>query len=300
MELMTFIKSLLPFMKKDQVIEDLAVTLREMETHVIPSYDNAIKTYEKLRLKSKEGISLNKVFYTGFKGRTGAALNLIVSIQKSLPNVLANIRSLEELASKELDTDIVAEGISAKKANLIQLSTYASFISSFSMDVIEYITFFETQAISKDPSEDSIPKYRLQYIQDNILNYGRLLLLFSGSGRDFLSDFEKIPDITITSNNYSAASGIYNDRRLNPYGASLTQRFESSPIYHIRLVITEWQTARYKANEEKKQYLQLKLLELETELQNNPNLGLQKEIIYTRNRIDRIEADLKEMRESYQ
>lgn len=300
MELMTFIKSLLPFMKKDQVLEDLAVTLREMETLVIPSFDNAIKTYEKLRLKSKESNALDKIFYTGFKGRTGAALNLIVSIQKTLPNVLANMRSLEELAEKELDVDIIADGISAKKANLIQLSTYASFISSFSMDVIEYITFFETRAISKDPSEDSIPKYRLEYIQENTLNYGRLLLLFSESGRDFLNDFDKIPDIVITSNNYNAASGIYNDRKLNPYGVNLTQRFEASPIYHFRLLLTEWQTARYKANEEKKQYLQLKLLELQTELQDNPNPGLQKEILYTRNRIDRIEADLKEMRESYQ
>jgi hypothetical protein len=69
----------------------------------------------------------------------------------------------------------------AKKAILARACEHLSFLSRYSLDVMNHISAAET---TKDqPLEHSLSKAGIEYIESNILTYAQLLTIYSKPAR---------------------------------------------------------------------------------------------------------------------
>jgi hypothetical protein len=299
----SYLSSLLPFFKKDTVLEDLRITKDELEA-VIKSYQEAETVFKAGRFKNEKTTRLAKDYQLGITNKLGSR-NFINDITKRLENVYDNVLTVELLLDKTLEKDIIKDGLTAKKASLIQAANYSSFISRFSYDVLNYVYVLETEQTekllkSKDVEGTSeLPPAKINYIISNISSFGRLLDVLGLPNKEFVKVIDDLPDVVVNEKTIVSLDGVYGESNLTPFSSQLAKGFmEMGPIYHFRIAIAEWQARRYKANQDKKQLLELRKLNLEMENDKNPSPKVQAEIEYLATRIGNVEYSMKQMEEA--
>jgi hypothetical protein len=286
--------------EKDRVLEDIRVTSGELDSVIIPSYGYAADFFRTSKLRSDKNKELSSQFYRNFDDKSvSKQASFIGDIQKRLSNVKLNLEYVQGTLENVAERDMINEGLTAKKAVLIRAVEHMSYISRYSGDLLNYVYSYEAAGTGATVDESmAVSVTTVRNIEKNIGNYARLLSKYGQPNKDFSKEMELIPDIVLSTRGSEAIRGMYNETEVDPYASAMTVGFTYSPIYHIRMVVAEWQANRYKANKDKKKVLELRLLHLkmQTDQKNDPKL--QQEIEYTQNRIDKIEHYLREVEDS--
>lgn len=296
MKLLSFVKALLPRIEKNTVIEDMRITIAELENIVLASYTTAADHFKLNKFKSKILIELNNDFFRNFSSGGVKQPNYIAEINKALSNVKLNAVYIESLLEELFERDIINEGLSAKKAILLRSASNLSFISRYMVDLLNYTYVVEAAEISGTKPE--LSKATLKHIKSNFSKFARLYSDFAMDNKRYESLIGKIPEVILSSKNENALKGMFTDKDMDPFESRHLQGFTASPIYHLRLTIAEWQASRYKANKDKKKVLELRLLHLSLLMDDKKDAKLEKEIDYVQNRVDKISRYLQEVEES--
>lgn len=293
-----FLETLLPRLNKSKVAEDIRITRGELENIVEPTYKEAVRFFTNSKsIKSEDlkeitvsfmrNIDNNVFIFDTYKNRKRE--NIVLSINDRIPNLIKNTKEIESKIEDLFEKDIIRDGLTAKKAALLRAAEYLSFISRYSIDLINYIYNEELYTRSLDDSYKDMPPIKVNLIKNNITNYANLLNFFSIDPEEFKDRYNKIPDIFVNIKEYTKISAVYEENILNPVSAPTITGFEYSPIYHIGMLWAEWQASRYKAYSEKKQMLELKRLALDLEDSDRKDPKIQKQIKILNERITEFE-----------
>lgn len=308
MNIISYLKSLLPSFKKDRVLEDSRIVKTELETVSIISYVEAEKVFTGWTFKSKQMQDYIKIFNRNFKPGAGfgAKDNIVTSIRKALEKLLETHGVVEDKLQTHLEDVIMTEGVTCLKANLLQMLEGISFISKYSYKFLNYIYIVETST-QNDQNEAEFIKSNLSpadiaYIESSFVYFTVLLSTLAKSKQEIEKIIEKIPDILINSTNADAISSTIGHDKLSPMSNhGLIQgpnpTIFNNPIYHIGLMVAEYQANRYKLSKETKKVLELRLLNLQLIQQKNPDAKLEKEIEYIQSRIQGLDFKIKKMEE---
>lgn len=297
MNLLTFLGSMLSRLRKDEVMEDLRITAGEFERLVIPAYDEAAKFFKSNKFECKDLQEAIKGFYRNYKGER-ADKNIIVEIHSRLPNLCKNLDYISEQNEALLSSDILKDGLTAKKAIMVRAAEQMSFISRYAMDFLNYVMVCETLARGEQ-AERSAPIVE-QKIIANIINFARLLTVYGQDPAEFQELLVDLPDVIVNEKNYGALAAVYSSNKIDPLESVVMQGFESNPIYHMRLVVAEWQANRYKVYKDKKRMLELRLLQLKMIDDKNLDPKIEREIEYIQNRVEGLEYKMAKMEHSVQ
>lgn len=308
MNIISYLKSLLPSFKKDRVLEDARIVKTELETVSIVSYQEAEKVFTGWTFKSKQMQDYIKIFNRNFKSSSGFGSkdNIVTSIRKALEKLLETHGVVEDKLQTHLEDVVAAEGITCLKANLLQMLEGISFISKFSYKFLNYIYIVETSAQSEGNEveyiKNNLSPSDIAYIENSFVHFVILLATLSKSRQEVEKVIEKIPDIVITSLNADAINSTISQDKLNPLSPhgliqSNSSTVFNNPIYHVGLMVAEWQANRYKLSKETKKVLELRLLNLQLINQKNPDAKLEKEIEYIQSRIQGLDYKIKKMEE---
>lgn len=295
MRLSDFISSILPRLRKDEVLEDLRITAGELANVVTPAYVDANKYFKSSKFESPEAQEAIKTFYRNYKAdRTNK--NIVVEIHDRLPNLLKNLQFVSEQNDDLLERDILKDGLTAKKAILLRAAEQLSFISRYSIDLLNYLLVVET--LKKGGHAERAAPIIEKKLIDNVVNFGRLLAVYGKDPEDFVEVFDTLPEVVVNEKTYAALAAAYSADKLDPMETLLMSGFEANPIYHIRLIVAEWQADRYKVYKDKKRMLELRLLQLKMMDDKNPDPKIEREIEYVQNRIEGIEFKMAKMEKS--
>lgn len=295
MRLSDFISSILPRLRKDEVLEDLRITAGELANVVTPAYVDANKYLKSSKFDSPEAQEAIKTFYRNYKAdRTNK--NIVVEIHDRLPNLLKNLQFVSDQNDDLLERDILKDGLTAKKAILLRAAEQLSFISRYSIDLLNYLLVVET--LKKGGQAERAAPIIEKKLIDNVVNFGRLLAVYGKDPEDFVEVFDTLPEVVVNEKTYAALAAAYSADKLDPMETLLMSGFEANPIYHIRLVVAEWQADRYKVYKDKKRMLELRLLQLKMLDDKNPDPKIEREIEYIQNRIEGIEFKMAKMEKS--
>lgn len=300
MKIMAFVKSLLPRLDKDDVLEDITVTKTELKTGVLPSLASAKTCFKAMGIKSDQALALQKTFYTNFTVRgLKRQENLISEMAEAFPKVLANLEYIETQVEDLFNRDILREGLSARKAILLRSAEQISFLTRFSIDVLNLIYVYEARAKNTELIEGFEGSDRVrEMVEKNIFIFALLLKTYSQSDEDFKKVIFELPDTVINSQTEATVISVYKEHELDPMSSAMVQGFEGNPIYHLRLIFAEWQANRYKNFSDKKRMLELRLLHLKMLNEDKSSPGLEKEIEYIQGRVEDLDYKLKKMEEA--
>lgn len=298
--MLEFIKKLLPRIQKVDILEDIRITKSEIDKILTPSYNQAAIYFKTNKPKSKEYEYLANIFFTNINAKlTKRAINIVSQINEALPNISKNISYLESVIEEQMEKDVIRDAISARKSLLIKNVSELAMISRFAIDLLDYIYIKETD--NKFSESNEITPEKENIIRNQIGVFARLIVQYSLKPEDYKEIVNSFVDIILNGKNNLISKKVYeNTSRDNPFFTVTPEAvsyFTYSPIYHIRLYIANWQVTRYKANEDKKRMLELRLLNLQSNSDNSSDPKIEKEIEYLQNRIERLESELRKMEE---
>lgn len=301
MKIDQFFKSLLPSFSKDTVLEDCRITKGEIRETVKPAYDEAAKLMKNWKFKSPEVERLAKDFGQ-FVNRTHG--NIVVTLEQKIPAVLENLDEVEELIKQTYADEVAAGGITYLKAQLLQFVEGASFFAKYSRALLNFIYVHESAPYVQESDEqydavqESLIPAEVAYIQNNFQSFCVVLNALSGSSGDIKKQLAEVPDIVITDDNAKTLPHSVGQAKLDPLKFGFIPVF-LNPIYHVRIAIAEWQIEQYKLAQRELQMLQMRKLNLEKLVQNQPNPVLQQKIGEAERAIHGLKAKIAKMEKDY-
>lgn len=288
MSLVTYLKSLVRTIGKEDLFEDIRITKKELSDKLIPLYTDAATYFASHTMKSGHVTSLNGEFMrTAGKGE--GHKNMFSYIAAALPKILSNLDVLADAIDKSLDTKLVTEAASLRQAMLIKDLDLISFASNYSFRLLTFVYKMEGDEIKASSFDDlNMPPPLVKMIITNIFTYARILKTFGVSSEKFYTNLMDLRDIPLDANSIEAMKTLEENSLIKELDTLTPVGFEGNPIFHFRLMIAEWQANRYKLNQETKQYLELKLMTLKMANEKTSDPKIEKEIEYIASRIDKL------------
>lgn len=294
MEIFEFIKKLLPSISKDQISEDLRITIANLENQCLPTYGEAANYFKSSPIKAKKNIDLERTFYKNLDSNgVSKQINIVSEIHLRLGFIKENALYVQDQLDKIFERDVITEGITVKQTHYVRAAEAFYFIANYSLDLLKYIIHQETENIN-DKANDNIElsKFNIKLVEKNINDFAMMLSNYGVPKDKFQKLLTEVPDVVINSSTIETLSGIYKERQVDPFTKGLVSNFTKNPIFHIRTIIAEYQNNKYKSNKEKKKELDLRLLYLNSVKDKELNPVLEKEIMITQQRVDKLDSSI--------
>ena len=296
MNIINFIRGLLPRFDKSRVMEELRVTISELEQTVIPSYSAAAEYFKQTKLKSKNNLERSSIFYRNCDVSGGKQATFIGDIARRLEFIKANAEYVLESLEKTLEHDVLSSALNAQKALLIRAASDISFVSRYSLDLLTVV--YSIEAIERDKEvvgSVGVLLNQVARVDQRLIQFARILSDYGIPLAKFEKLIGSVPEVIINDSTIDSLKGLYQGKQIDPMSNVGVSNFQGSPILWIKMNIAEWQAHRYKVNKEKKKGLELRLLHLKELQKGQNNPRLEKEIEYIQERVEKMSYEMNEM-----
>lgn len=275
MNVTKYLRSLLPNFDKVRVMEEIRITRGEIKDVTEPLYHKAAPFITKWTVKSPEV----KELITTFNRFVHPNGNAFTYIQKSFPAILENLDEVEAMIEQIYSDEVAGSGLTFLKSNLLQFVECASFVSRYARKLLIYVYIHET-AEYKDGGTvltDSLTPFESDWIKSNFVPFCQALMATSGQKAKLKKELDDIPDIVVTEDNADSLGKTMGQSKLDPLNMGFIPVW-LNPIFHVRMMVAEWQSARYKQAREELAVLQLRQINLEQLQDGKPDAAVQKKI----------------------
>lgn len=296
-----FIKTLLPHLDKNNVLEDLRITSKELSDTVMPSFASAVDVFNTNKLRSGNNKDLGQVFFRNYDGsKSSKTPTFIHEINSKLNNVKKNLTYLDSQVKVLFSRDILSEGLTAKKAILLRAVENMSFLTRYAGDLLTLVYINESKEVatkSESEVEGMLPIVEAR-ITKNISAFAKSLSQAGTKPEEFIAAIGKIPDVYVSPTSSGVLGSVYGIFSLDPFLLNSHKKgFIGNPIYHFQMLIAEYQVNRVKQDIEKKKSLELRKMHLELLLADTGDAALEKQISVIQERIDDLEFKIRKAEE---
>lgn len=295
MQILNFIKKLLPRIERSHVAEDLRTTEKELTTIVIPCYQHAVEAFKVIKLESVESKAMSTEFYHNFNLRKAMkSLNFVSDINSRLKNFQANVVQIQSLLDTVLDKDIIREGLTVRSAFVLRAAGNMSFMSRYLLSLLNYIYMAEAAHRNAEVVEAlQISKAEQNFVRVNFIRFTKLYSEYAINSEEFGRLLSSVPEVYVNDKTAAAAKALL-EVNSDPLEKTGFSNFVGSPIYKVRLMFAQWQNDRYESAKAKKQQLELRLLYLENQKKQNNDPTIENEISRLQDRIERLDYRINE------
>lgn len=296
MNLINYVKGLIPLFKKDEVIDSCNLTKKSIENHTLEAYITAEKLFKDKNFKSKELGDL--VFDYNKVVQSVPGTKIIKAIRESLDNSIVLLDYIAGVSKNEFSDTEASLALSYKKSTYLRVIQAASFVDTYAGKFLNYIYICETSELDNSDIKDCLLPIEIKWIKDNIYQFCLASKVLLTTKENFHKSIDGIPNATIselTETTFPTTIGMAKVDPFNLRGISASW----NPFYIIGLRKVVSQVAQYKASQASLELLQLRKLNLEKLYLKQPDAALQKEIEYMQNRVDELNYELAKQHDIY-
>lgn len=299
MQILKFFKSLLPSFEKSTLMEDLRIARDEIVSSTLPPYETAVAHFDSTAFADAEVKGFDKELLKAVRTRIRG--NSIRVIYEALQLSQDHLTMLESLADDQFSEDIVKQGMSYLKANILQTIQCVAFVSRYSRTLLNWILVCEAYANKTPgarPPEKVLKRPELKYLNEHKQAFFHSLGIMLQSTKDLEKTLKAIPNMIIEEENFDVAKRTVGLTKLDPLEFNLLP-MRVNIFYGVGMIVAEWQASRFKAAKEERKLLELRLLQLREEYRESPNAKLQENIEYNQERLDKVKYKLVKLEEKY-
>lgn len=299
MKVSNYIVSLLPSFEKRRVMEDIRVIRQELTENTLLPYQAADEFFNQWDFISGPVRDFDKRFQsrvkTDFKG------NYVRVTYKVLNRISDNLDTLEALVDNYFSKDIMREGMTYLKANLLQYVETITFAMRYSRSLLRWTYAMEVaeQTENRELADHPLTPAEMQWLAKAEGDFGHAIRILSGTKRDLKKAVDDIPDVVINPDNADVVTRTLGLSKVDPLQIGLISS-RLNPIYHIRMAVAEWQVQRYKTVAEERRLIEYRLMQMkELQKDGHTDARLGKNIEYTESRLEKMNYRLHRMEEKY-
>lgn len=292
-----FITSLLPTFAKSRLLEDINVTLKDLTDNTIPPYATASEYFNRSKLKSKDATDFNTLFNRAVKlDRSYTAPNYVGSIYKVLLNSVESLNYINKHVDQYFSKDIATAGLTYQRANVLRYVEVAGFVNKYSRKLLLWTYAKENTAYGLN-IENPFTKAEEEWLYKNREGFLAGIRVMAIKSSVLSGIVASIPNMIVVPEEQSVVEATVGVNAIDPLMMGLIP-VKLNPIYHIGLLVAEWQVARYESGVEERRALEYRLLILEgANAGDSPDAKMEKEIIYTQERLKKLNYKLARMEE---
>lgn len=297
MNILHYLKGLLPSFKKDKIVESCEIIGNSIREHTLPAYVSAESLFEGRKFSSQEAKDFAAV-YDKKIGRVHGK-NMIGSIREGLENTLVLLQKISSDANHlfaETETNL---SITYGKATCLRLIDAADYVNEFSRKLLNYMFVLETANADEHVSvKDSISDAEIKMLNDGFFDFCLCMQILKRDVKDIEKVIKDIPDAIITPMTEKTLPATIGRDKIDPF--LLTNlSVKINPIYKIGMMVAERQANKYKCAKAELELLQLRKLNLEKLYEKTHDAKLQKEIEYMENRVTSLNYAVAKMEKEY-
>jgi len=293
MKIAKYVQSLLPSIEKKSIRKNLDDLRTELRDHTLPPFETAYEMLNRWDFKGKYTQDMDKKFPREVKSRfRGNYLEVSYFI---LNRTLENITTFEKLADQLYGPDLVRSALTYSEAQLLRLIEAVSFAAQYARKMLIYTLAQEVDLYRENNLRDrEMTKAEIDWLYNNQMVFLVIMNALDHSGKEYEKIFADIPDISVDESTVDSIAATVGAKNLDPLRLGIGGGI-INPIYHVRIVITDWQVARYDAAKEERKMLEYQILDLKNALDNKQDPKLEKALEYTQDRVSRLNFKIRKM-----
>lgn len=266
-------------------------TSSTLKGDVVPSLDILRKVYIENGNTFDLAPKLERINkYSDLDAKTPAAM--CKELTDIINDVLKEISELKKLSEDNFD-NIITKAMNARQAAIVYTISSINSFALYSMDIILYSAeeLIEATVDGYEIDNEIYGKERLRYLNDGILTFSSQIKSFEDV-EDIVKSLSKVATIEVVDDD--SISDML-DKRIKKSGSSPKlpkSGFSGSPIYSIRMWLVDKDIEKYKVQKQKKELLELKLLELKSLQGDEHNEKLSKQISFYEDEISKLEYSI--------
>ncbi len=273
MRILDYLKRLSSSLSKDELKQSVRLLTQSLQK-ALETYMNAEGTA--LTFKSKAGKAFEQALSKAV--RVPPKLSAFGYIRQVLANMSVTVELLSAIADKSYGKDIVIEGITYRRAELLRTLGYMDFVVAYSMQLLHYLLVAEASVTSKEHAEGrERPKPELDYLQTHQAAFFALLNTFARPSREIAQLLESIPDISIGEDDDKIIVPQVGMMKLDPLKNNFVPGVTKVAM-GVGLWIVQLQVARYERLKEDARSIQMRLEQLRLQAQGKSDAQLERTI----------------------
>lgn len=290
-----YVSSLLPSFDKSRVEEDIRVLNEELRENTLPPYKAASEHFSREKLGARDTQEFDRTFSRNVNLERALQGRYPISIYRILDRSVETLGVLENEVDKLFGRDIAAGGLTYTRANLLKLLEVLSFSAKYARKLLIWTYMEEKRALGREVGEP-FTKAETQWMYENRNTFFSAMTVLARKPSEISGALKNIPDMVVVPDEVDIAEQTVGSNRLDPLRMGIIP-IKLNPIYHIRMAISEFQVARFKAGTEERRALEYRLLALKELKEGHEDARLEQEIQYTENRIKKLNHKLAKMEE---
>lgn len=288
MKILNWLSSLLPSFSKKDIFEDLRITNKELEETKSPIKAGS-DFFSHREFKDPGVRSFNQEFLKS-TGTSGKFTNFVTAMSRLLDQVDTNLGLLDKLVEKHFADDVLKEGLTYTRANLLRYIEVLNFALRYCRHALLWTYMLETKA-ADSTTDITLTEGEINWLNNNRSPFFAAFKILMIPKENLEKAINSIPDAIIDPSTYDGIKAVSGANRLDPLAMNFIG-VKCNPFYRLREYIVEWQDARYKASVEERNMLEMQLLNLKTKLDGRNDPKLEQHISYTEERLQKLKAKI--------
>ncbi len=294
MRILDYLRRLTASLTKDEFKQSLRVFTQGLQK-AIETYFNAENTVKVFASKAGKDFeaALGKVV------RLPAKMTTFAYIRQVLSNMAVTTELLTAIAEKSYGRDIVIEGITYKRAELLRTLGYMDFVVAYSMQLLHYLLVAEASVTSKEhPEGKERPKPELEWLKRHQPAFFALLATFSKPSREIAQLLESIPDIEIGEDDDKVIVPQVGMMKLDPLKNNFVPGVTSVAM-GVGIWWAQLQVAKYERLKDDARSIQLRLEQLRLQAEGKNDAQLERTIEKYETFLNKTAEKIAKMEEGY-
>jgi hypothetical protein len=288
MNIIDYVKSLLPSFGQDRILDDLARLRAEANDVLLPSLKQAEETFSGRAFTSAYAKGIEKTLKHRFDshGSRATLFSILDEVYKGVPD---QITMLDKLVESSFAKDVAQETVSYRKANILKYIETLNFSMQYTVRMLLRVIRVETGAAEDGESLHAAEK---EHLDANYLQWLDTLELIDQKHEVIEHALSSIPEVGVADH----VEGAIDGKKLDP----LKMNFITpvwNPIYHVRLRMAEKTVADINRSKEERKLVELRLHDIKTRSGSKSDPVVQKQVELVEERLKKIDHSIARMSE---
>ena len=268
-------------LNKKAVLKSKTFLFNSLENEVLPALDVFISSNIK-------ALSKNKFLSNSFSLMGIKSSNSLDGV-KELRNMFQDIMSYEQKMDKlilNMNNVLLDKNTSLKDGTLVRVIEDLTFMSLYVLDFLYYSIL--------DESDTNFTKKKIEVIKNELPEFIKLVKYYNKNIKNILDEILELPDVPVSISQTDSCSMLDTFlKKIKKISFIPTANgFVGNPIYHFRMWLVDREIRKYEALKDRKEALELRLMELRYQESGSTDENIKERIAYFEEKISKIEYEI--------
>ena len=268
-------------LNKKAVLKSKTFLFNSLENEVLPALDVFISSNIK-------ALSKNKFLSNSFSLMGIKSSNSLDGV-KELRDMFQDIMSYEQKMDKlilNMNNVLLDKNTSLKDGTLVRVIEDLTFMSLYVLDFLYYSIL--------DESDTNFTKKKIEVIKNELPEFIKLVKYYNRNIKNILDEILELPDVPVSISQTDSSSMLDTFlKKIKKISFIPTANgFVGNPIYHFRMWLVDREIRKYEALKDRKEALELRLMELRYQESGSTDENIKERIAYFEEKISKIEYEI--------